>query len=231
MPVQDQTSLQRVPVLISRSPSIHKESVIGSETLNFLLFILRWLSISTTWTMNWFIFCCSGHVQDVLLIMDVYKLALHFKLSRLEQLCLQYIEASVDLQNVLVVCENANKLQLDQLKVGFMQDYKSWFKKLIQINPAKIIPYVFSHSHNHQKQTKLFYLCLCLFSYLWLHKYHQSVSNRICLRELPVLSWDEKTLIVINLASAIGAVLLSHSEIKRDAATEAWSWKPVWNNG
>ncbi|KFV77463.1 Leucine-zipper-like transcriptional regulator 1, partial [Struthio camelus australis] len=57
-----------------------------------------------------------GHVQDVLLIMDVYKLALNFKLSRLEQLCLQYIEASVDLQNVLVVCENANKLQLDQLK-------------------------------------------------------------------------------------------------------------------
>ncbi|XP_073414080.1 leucine-zipper-like transcriptional regulator 1 isoform X2 [Dendrobates tinctorius] len=57
-----------------------------------------------------------GHVQDVLLIMDVYKIALHFKLSRLEQLCVQYIEASVDLQNVLVVCENANKLQLDQLK-------------------------------------------------------------------------------------------------------------------
>ncbi|XP_009877438.1 PREDICTED: leucine-zipper-like transcriptional regulator 1, partial [Apaloderma vittatum] len=56
------------------------------------------------------------HVQDVLLIMDVYKLALNFKLSRLEQLCLQYIEASVDLQNVLIVCENANKLQLDQLK-------------------------------------------------------------------------------------------------------------------
>lgn len=58
-----------------------------------------------------------GHVQDVLLIMDVYKLALSFKLSRLEQLCVQYIEASVDLQNVLSVCENANKLQLDQLKV------------------------------------------------------------------------------------------------------------------
>ena len=54
--------------------------------------------------------------------MDVYKLALNFKLSRLEQLCVQYIEASVDLQNVLVVCENANKLQLDQLKVGFEQD-------------------------------------------------------------------------------------------------------------
>lgn len=50
--------------------------------------------------------------------MDVYKLALSFKLSRLEQLCVQYIEASVDLQNVLSVCEQANKLQLDQLKVG-----------------------------------------------------------------------------------------------------------------
>lgn len=62
-------------------------------------------------------FSPSGHVQDVLLIMDVYKLALSFKLSRLEQLCVQYIEASVDLQNVLSVCENANKLQLDQLKV------------------------------------------------------------------------------------------------------------------
>ncbi|MGH0167338.1 UNVERIFIED_CONTAM: hypothetical protein FKN15_073683 [Acipenser sinensis] len=58
---------------------------------------------------------CS-HVQEVLLIMDVYKLALSFQLARLEQLCVQYIEASVDLQNVLIVCENANKLQLDQLK-------------------------------------------------------------------------------------------------------------------
>lgn len=64
-----------------------------------------------------FMCCHPGHVQDVLLIMDVYKLALSFKLSRLEQLCVQYIEASVDLQNVLSVCENANKLQLDQLKV------------------------------------------------------------------------------------------------------------------
>lgn len=63
----------------------------------------------------------SGHVQDVLLIMDVYKLALSFKLSRLEQLCVQYIEASVDLQNVLSVCENASKLQLDQLKVCLSQ--------------------------------------------------------------------------------------------------------------
>lgn len=72
-------------------------------------------------------------MQDVLLIMDVYKLALNFKLSRLEQLCVQYIEASVDLQNVLVVCENANKLQLDQLKVGFLQNYSLWLKHWLEI--------------------------------------------------------------------------------------------------
>lgn len=53
----------------------------------------------------------------MLLIMDVYKLALSFQLCRLEQLCRQYIEASVDLQNVLVVCESAARLQLGQLKV------------------------------------------------------------------------------------------------------------------
>lgn len=56
-------------------------------------------------------------MEDVLLIMDVYKLALSFQLCRLEQLCRQYIEASVDLQNVLVVCESAARLQLGQLKV------------------------------------------------------------------------------------------------------------------
>lgn len=59
----------------------------------------------------------AGHVEDVLLIVDVYKLALSFQLSRLEQLCRQYIEASVDLQNVLIVCESATRLQLGQLKV------------------------------------------------------------------------------------------------------------------
>lgn len=66
----------------------------------------------------------TGHVEDVLLIMDVYKLALSFQLCRLEQLCRQYIEASVDLQNVLVVCESAARLQLGQLKVrdGACQD-------------------------------------------------------------------------------------------------------------
>lgn len=60
----------------------------------------------------------------MLLIMDVYKLALSFQLCRLEQLCRQYIEASVDLQNVLVVCESAARLQLGQLKVrgGACQD-------------------------------------------------------------------------------------------------------------
>lgn len=84
--------------------------------------LLSNLLICLRYYVNEFIYlCCSGHVQDVLLIMDVYKLALNFKLSRLEQLCVQYIEASVDLQNVLVVCENASKLQLDLLKVSFVK--------------------------------------------------------------------------------------------------------------
>lgn len=75
-----------------------------------------------------------GHVQDVLLIMDVYKLALSFKLSRLEQLCVQYIEASVDLQNVLSVCENANKLQLDQLKVSLKNSSRfNWVNNSWQV--------------------------------------------------------------------------------------------------
>lgn len=65
--------------------------------------------------------------------MDVYKLALSFKLSRLEQLCVQYIEASVDLQNVLSVCENANKLQLDQLKVGLHLWSSTNFQSLLII--------------------------------------------------------------------------------------------------
>ncbi|KAK7933775.1 hypothetical protein WMY93_004671 [Mugilogobius chulae] len=48
-----------------------------------------------------------GHVQDVLLIMDVYKLALSFKLSRLEQLCQQppprvYSDQPVDIGTSLV---------------------------------------------------------------------------------------------------------------------------------
>lgn len=88
----------------------------GAPQLGFSLFFCHYIIAAD----NKKAFCLvlnAGHVQDVLLIMDVYKLALSFKLSRLEQLCVQYIEASVDLQNVLSVCENANKLQLDQLKV------------------------------------------------------------------------------------------------------------------
>lgn len=58
--------------------------------------------------------------------MDVYKLALSFQLCRLEQLCRQYIEASVDLQNVLVVCESAARLQLGQLKVQARPSWLGW---------------------------------------------------------------------------------------------------------
>lgn len=80
-------------------------------------------------------------MQDVLLIMDVYKLALSFKLSRLEQLCVQYIEASVDLQNVLSVCENANKLQLDQLKVRANNKTETFtFLRFTSLMPSNNFP-------------------------------------------------------------------------------------------
>lgn len=75
--------------------------------------------------------------------MDVYKLALSFQLSRLEQLCVQYIEAFVDLQNVLSVCENANKLQLDQLKVH-LDNYETQLKCPFYCPPVVEVQSAFS---------------------------------------------------------------------------------------
>ena len=92
-----------------------------------------------------------GHVQDVLLIMDVYKLALSFQLARLEQLCVQYIEASVDLQNVLSVCENANKLQLDQLKVpSVLHSHSGRLADALTQSHLQLV---------HQKKEKRLYCC------------------------------------------------------------------------
>ncbi|XP_033108495.1 leucine-zipper-like transcriptional regulator 1 [Anneissia japonica] len=52
----------------------------------------------------------------VLLIMDVYKLALEFSLPRLEQMCVQYLEVSIGLDNVLSVLQYSHELQLDYIK-------------------------------------------------------------------------------------------------------------------
>lgn len=52
----------------------------------------------------------------VLLMMDVYRLAVQFEMTRLEQLCIQYLNATICLKNVLVALHNANNLHLDFIK-------------------------------------------------------------------------------------------------------------------
>lgn len=52
----------------------------------------------------------------VLLMMDVYRLAVQFHMKRLEQLCVQYLEAAINHRNVLVALQNASGLKLDFIK-------------------------------------------------------------------------------------------------------------------
>ena len=55
-------------------------------------------------------------VSQMLLMMDVYKLALLLETKRLELLSMQYIEASINVENVLLVLQNASELKLGSLK-------------------------------------------------------------------------------------------------------------------
>lgn len=52
----------------------------------------------------------------VLLMMDVYRLAVQFEMTRLEQLCVQYLSATICLNNVLVALHNASNLHLEFIK-------------------------------------------------------------------------------------------------------------------
>nr|CAH7718604.1 unnamed protein product [Callosobruchus chinensis] len=52
----------------------------------------------------------------VLRMMDVYRLAVQFNMVRLEHLCVQYLNATICLKNVLVALRNADQLQLDFIK-------------------------------------------------------------------------------------------------------------------
>ncbi|XP_006811985.1 leucine-zipper-like transcriptional regulator 1 [Saccoglossus kowalevskii] len=55
-------------------------------------------------------------ISVVLLMIDVYRLSLQFHLCRLEQLCVQYLEASIGHKNVLVALQSAADLKLDFVK-------------------------------------------------------------------------------------------------------------------
>ena len=55
-------------------------------------------------------------VAQMLLMVDVYKLSLLLETRRLELLSMQYIEASINLENVLLVLDNTSELRLNSLK-------------------------------------------------------------------------------------------------------------------
>lgn len=63
-----------------------------------------------------------GKVEDpqsnriVLLMMDVYRLAVQFNMDRLERLCVNYLEATISHANVLVALHNAVHLKLYFIK-------------------------------------------------------------------------------------------------------------------
>ncbi|GAB6032197.1 Leucine-zipper-like transcriptional regulator 1 [Chamberlinius hualienensis] len=52
----------------------------------------------------------------VLLMMDVYRLAVQFEMKRLEQLCIQYLESAIHRRNVLVALKNSSQLKLHFIK-------------------------------------------------------------------------------------------------------------------
>lgn len=72
-------------------------------------------------------------VAQMLLMMDVYKLALLLETKRLELLSMQYIEASVNVENVLLVLHNASELKLSSLREYCMKFIvrESNFRKVI----------------------------------------------------------------------------------------------------
>ena len=54
----------------------------------------------------------------VVVFHDIF-LCLQFQMSRLEHLCVQYLEACIGHRNVLAALQNAARLKLDYIKVGF----------------------------------------------------------------------------------------------------------------
>ncbi|CAG5123341.1 unnamed protein product [Candidula unifasciata] len=54
----------------------------------------------------------------ILAMLEVYRLSLQLEMGRLQQLCVQFLEASIGIKSVLFALHNAARLQLDFLK-GF----------------------------------------------------------------------------------------------------------------
>ncbi|KAG1650537.1 Leucine-zipper-like transcriptional regulator 1 [Nymphon striatum] len=60
--------------------------------------------------------CDAFSNKIVLLMMDVYRIAVQLQMTRLEQLCIQYLEATIHDRNVLVALKNASMLKIDFIK-------------------------------------------------------------------------------------------------------------------
>ena len=62
--------------------------------------------------------CRDRHQNNevVLLMMQVYMLAVQFYMKRLENLCINYLESSINHKNVLVALKNASQLKLFVIK-------------------------------------------------------------------------------------------------------------------
>ena len=83
----------------------------------------------------------SKSTTQVLLMMELYKFALLLETRRLELLCMQYLEASVNEDNVLLVLENASELNLARLKDYCMRFTvrESNFRKVIMTKAFETI--------------------------------------------------------------------------------------------
>lgn len=101
----------------------------------------------------------------VLLMMDVYRLAVQFDMARLEHLCVQYLNATICLKNVLVALHNANNLQLDFIKefclrfivkesnynqIVMSQEFETLERGLmVEIIRRKQLPQIKGHNESH----------------------------------------------------------------------------------
>ena len=86
--------------------------------------------------------------EMVHLIMQVYTLSIVFRMKRLEKLCIRYLEASVNLDNVLVSLKTASILFLQPIKEYCLR----YITKGTLAHHSSLMDYLV-HVRNGKKQT------------------------------------------------------------------------------
>ncbi len=95
--------------------------------------------------------------EVVLTMMQVYTLAVTFKMRPLEHLCLRYIENSINLRNVLVALKNASRLQLLFIKefcqkfITKEQNYNQVWFFVVNLFPSSSLHPIFSADCHEQR--------------------------------------------------------------------------------